>query len=221
MIPVSWIGSGENELLHETEDESQDRVEQGVEAKKRRTYQAPTVHDLAADVLRDHGTLQLIVRGSSMEPLCPEGARVNIVTIDHAEVCVGDILVFKHKDYLLTHRCIGVFDSFILAKGDNCRHPDTLVPREALVGRAENISTDRWEIRLREPRWRRCGRVLAYCGRLDQNVRGSWPSETQVQDHTGSRSHRDLNLFQRGISKAIHNASRGLMRVSSKFRARI
>lgn len=68
-------------------------------------------------VLKLRGSIDITIRGNSMEPTLSDGDIVTIVKKDN--YCVGDILVFNYKsEGLIAHRLLDINNAYF-CKGDN------------------------------------------------------------------------------------------------------
>lgn len=77
-----------------------------------------------------------VVRSGSMEPAYEVGDVVFVERVDPETVQVGDVVTFRTRSVLVTHRVVEVRDGpAFVVKGDANHHPDPVpVGADALVG---------------------------------------------------------------------------------------
>lgn len=100
---------------------------------------APAIVDsakcaLAAEVLRESGTLRLRATGSSMLPSIWPGDVLNIQKREMKEIAVGETAVFFPSGHVTAHRVVSHSGNFIVTQGDTVPQPDPPVTAENLVG---------------------------------------------------------------------------------------
>jgi signal peptidase I len=98
--------------------------------------------ELAADVLRSYGTLQLQVTGRSMFPAVRPGDVLVVNRIRGSAVAQGDIVVFARNRMLLAHRVVasnGPAGSWLLTQGDATPAPDAPVHENEVLGKVATI----------------------------------------------------------------------------------
>lgn len=110
--------------------------------------------DMAAEVLRDYGTLRLGVTGWSMFPaVCPG----DILTIERMEISSaskGHIVLFRRGRRLFAHRVIEAAThqtgSRLLTRGDSMGTPDEPVSKDQFLGRVTALVRDGRSIDIRK-----------------------------------------------------------------------
>jgi len=99
--------------------------------------------ELAKDVLRSSGYLNLRVTGWSMLPTIWPGDTLVIGRVCGDDVSEGDIVLFVRNNKLVAHRVIGKGDapagSRILTRGDAISRPDSPLSNRDLLGRVSFI----------------------------------------------------------------------------------
>jgi len=81
---------------------------------------------------KQHRPFEIIVNGTSMQPILSHGQKITICGRD--EYSVGDILVFFYKnDSLLVHRLLKIHNERYFCKGDNSFRLED-IERENIVG---------------------------------------------------------------------------------------
>jgi signal peptidase I len=101
--------------------------------------------DLAADVARTHGKVQLKVAGASMVPALWPGDLVTVRGCDPGELHPDQIIVFRQKERLVVHRLVRWVDSTrwagdcAVTRGDARPRCDEPVKASEVIGRVEGI----------------------------------------------------------------------------------
>lgn len=99
--------------------------------------------ELAKDVLRSSGYLNLRVTGWSMLPTLWPGDTLVIGRVCGDDVSEGDIVLFVRNNQLVAHRVIGIGDapagSEILTRGDAVSRPDSPLSNRDLLGRVSFV----------------------------------------------------------------------------------
>lgn len=111
---------------------------------------------------RSEKTSRVRASGLSMRPLIPDEAWLVVEHVEVADVAVGDIVVYRHGDRLITHRIVGC----VSGGGDLYEHGDAggpvrRIPSEALLGRVTAIETDSGTVDLDSSAWRLIGALIA------------------------------------------------------------
>ena len=112
---------------------------------------------------RSEKTSRVPASGLSMRPLLPDHAWLVVEHVGAEDVVVGDVVVYRHEDRLITHRIIGRVSG---GGGDLYEHGDAggpvrRIPSEALLGRVAMIETDAGTVDLDSAAWRRIGVLIA------------------------------------------------------------
>ncbi len=142
--------------------------------------------EMAAEVLRDWGTLQFRALGSSMIPSLWPGDILKVCPGEVADVEAGEIVLFSRESLLVAHRVVRNCGSALITRGDSLPFTDPPV-RSELLGRVVGLIRDGKEIQLQpglSPRLR----LLAYLVR-----HSSWCMRLCVR----WKNRRHLNLGQR------------------------
>ena len=127
--------------------------------------------ELAAEVNRRFGSLQLLVSGSSMVPALRPG---DVLHVNHSEVgnlVEGDIVVFRRAGRLIAHRAMSTPSKsgrgLLVTQGDRVNRKDAPIVGPELLGRVVAIERngERTSPRPRFGRSRAIGRLLSYSDR--------------------------------------------------------
>jgi signal peptidase I len=127
---------------------------------------------LAAEVIRNFGTLRLSVTGGSMAPAVRPGDTIVVQSCGIGEVSIGEIVVFMRDARLVAHRvkaCVRHSEELHLVTcGDRLRKADAPVAGSELLGRVSCI--ERSEVRIfpvtqRSLAQKMFSRVLSYSNR--------------------------------------------------------
>jgi signal peptidase I len=98
---------------------------------------------LAAEMLRDRGTVRLELRGTSMLPSLWPGDLLTIQCAAHGEVVSGDIVLVMRDNRFFVHRLIERRQDqdrlLWITKGDAVPHEDPPVAASELLGRVTGI----------------------------------------------------------------------------------
>jgi len=84
-------------------------------------------------------TFSLTVNGTSMRPALRPGDRIVVQKTPVEQLQVGDLVVFRRENVVITHRLLRGKDDQLLTKGDNMRLLDPPVRAEAVLGRADQL----------------------------------------------------------------------------------
>jgi hypothetical protein len=100
---------------------------------------APAIVDsakcaLAAEVLRDSGSLRLRATGSSMLPSIWPGDVLIIQKREIELIAAGETAIFSPNGRLTAHRVISHHGSFLATQGDSVPQPDPPVTANDLLG---------------------------------------------------------------------------------------
>jgi len=99
--------------------------------------------NLAADLVRTHGSLRLRVAGGSMAPAVRPGDTILVQSCGMGEVSAGEIVVFMRNGRLVVHRAQASValsgESHLLTCGDRIRKLDARVTGAELLGRVTCI----------------------------------------------------------------------------------
>lgn len=99
--------------------------------------------DLAAEMLRRHGTLRLTAWGTSMLPTVWPGDLLTIQSVAHDEIVAGDIVLILRDRRFLVHRLVErrpVQDSVSwITRGDAMPHNDPPTAACGLLGRVVSV----------------------------------------------------------------------------------
>jgi signal peptidase I len=79
---------------------------------------------LAFEVLDNFREARLPVTGTSMLPTLRPGDILELHCCHPDHICSGDIVVFRHRDHLVSHRVVGNHKGFLVTRGDRLRRPD-------------------------------------------------------------------------------------------------
>jgi signal peptidase len=95
--------------------------------------------ELAAEVNRRFGSLQLLVRGSSMVPAVRPGDVLHVKHSEVADLSKGDIVVFRRAGRLIAHRAVRAPGKFgkglLVTQGDRVQRKDAPISGSELLGR--------------------------------------------------------------------------------------
>jgi hypothetical protein len=125
--------------------------------------------NLAAEVLRGTGRVQLIAFGYSMLPGLWPGDKLTIETRPFEQVRCGDVVLYSRLGRLFIHRVLRVEENQIVTRGDAMLSADVPLGRGELMGVVTTIRRPDGSIRPipAASRWRRLtGLALAHSGRL-------------------------------------------------------
>lgn len=107
---------------------------------------SPEVHatkcELASEVLRENGKLQLQVNGWSMFPAIWPGDTLLVERISSAAVCEGDIVLFERDRRLFAHRVTardGDGVAMMVTRGDAMPMPDPPIGEDEFLGKIASI----------------------------------------------------------------------------------
>ncbi|MDO8269572.1 MAG: signal peptidase I [Candidatus Levybacteria bacterium] len=87
-----------------------------------------------------HGEIKTF--GDSMFPLLRDGDVVSIKKTIYSQIKVNDIVCFRQKNNLVTHRVVYKTATYIIAKGDNNPFSDGKVRPDKILGRVNAIKRD-------------------------------------------------------------------------------
>jgi len=99
--------------------------------------------NLAGEVVRNFGGLQLRVTGASMVPTIRPGDLVTVEKAAVTEISQGDVVVFARDGRLVAHRVVAhagdLRDPLLITRGDRMTRDDSPVSAAELVGRVARI----------------------------------------------------------------------------------
>ena len=95
--------------------------------------------EMAAEVLRSSGALQLRVTGWSMLPTVWPGDTLIVERVNFAEVAKGDIILFGRGRRLFAHRVVKNHSSTMVTRGDSMPASDSPVSENEFLGRVSSI----------------------------------------------------------------------------------
>jgi signal peptidase len=128
--------------------------------------------ELAAEVNRRFGSLQLLVSGSSMVPAVRPGDVLHVKHSHVGDLSKGDIVVFRRAGRLIAHRAVRApaksGKGVLLTRGDRVRRKDAPIVGSELLGRVVAIERngERTNPRSRFDRSQRAiGRLLSFSDR--------------------------------------------------------
>jgi hypothetical protein len=90
--------------------------------------------DLAAEILRESGSLRLRAWGSSMLPSIWPGDILNIQRRELKQIAAGETAVFFPGSRMTAHRVVSHHCTFLVTQGDSVPQPDAPVTAENLLG---------------------------------------------------------------------------------------
>ena len=118
---------------------------------------------LFLEVLKSSGQAKLAVTGTSMLSSIWPGDVLEVRRQNAAEICPGEVVLFKRDGRLLAHRVVakvgGPERTLLITRGDRLRMPEPPVSPEELLGRVTAIVRGE---RRTEPRLTRWGRVTSW-----------------------------------------------------------
>jgi hypothetical protein len=87
------------------------------------------------------------IRGSSMWPAIPAGARLRVQLLDGDACSSGDIIYFARDDGYMAHRVVyhgwlGATGGYLLTRGDSCIVPDPPVVSSRVLGTVVAVEID-------------------------------------------------------------------------------
>jgi signal peptidase len=128
--------------------------------------------ELAAEVNRRFGSLQLLVSGSSMVPAVRPRDVLHVRHSEVADLSKGDIVVFRRAGQLIAHRAVRApgksGKGFLITRGDRVPRKDAPILGSELLGRVVAIERNgvRTNPRSRFDRSQRAmGRLLSFSDR--------------------------------------------------------
>lgn len=98
--------------------------------------------ELASNVLRSYGRLNLKVTGWSMLPVIWPGDTLELQRTNHHELSTGDIALFSGYRRLFAHRIVQRSGRSIHTRGDALPYPDPVLAENELLGRVACIVRD-------------------------------------------------------------------------------
>lgn len=111
--------------------------------------------DLAADIARQRGKIQLKVAGASMVPALWPGDLVTLRHCDPTELQPNWIVVFRQNERLVTHRLVRRVGGRLVTRGDACPYYDDPLDAREVLGRVEGILRDGRPVSLKFSVWKR------------------------------------------------------------------
>lgn len=114
-----------------------------------------TYIELAKDAITNNLSLWLKVSGRSMSPTIKSGEKILIKLVELEQIKIGDIVVYKTNDKLISHRIIFIGHLRFTIKGDSelvwrsCDYNSILgkiVSIEKHDGRIINLETRTWRV---------------------------------------------------------------------------
>jgi signal peptidase I len=128
--------------------------------------------ELAAEVNRRFGSLQLLVSGSSMVPAVRPGDVIHVKHSEVGDLSRGDIVVFRRAGRLIAHRAMRTSGKsakgLLVTRGDRVPREDAPILGSELLGRVVAIERngERTNPRSRFDRSQRAiGRLLSFSDR--------------------------------------------------------
>lgn len=103
--------------------------------------------DFAASLKGTDAVIECRLRGASMEPAIPRGARLRIAIGSTAALRVGEVVAFVRDDGVCVHRLAhrARDGEHLLTQGDACLYPDAPVPVRCVLGPVSEFRLDeRW-----------------------------------------------------------------------------
>lgn len=128
------------------------------------TLQAATIASLYIEALRQKHPLWFHVASNSMHPLFYKDDNVYIESAQAQDISLGDIAAFETSNGLVVHRIIAIEqdkDSVRLLEMSDVEVRPNWVQEQAVVGRIVSIRCSGYQLNLRHPLARWCGRVTA------------------------------------------------------------
>lgn len=96
---------------------------------------------LASQLGESDALFESSIRGDSMSPAIPGGARVR-VKLGQVDASRGDILYYLSSDGFVIHRCVHVSRrGRMITLGDNCLVPDSPLLRKCVLGAVIAVQT--------------------------------------------------------------------------------
>ncbi len=120
------------------------------------------LHALINTTLRSGVKVRMKIDGGSMHPWLRRGDTVLVGSADADQLMLGDILVIRQNNDILTHRLIAVNKYGWLTKGDASPSPDEPVSQGEILGRVEMIERGNSNIQLNVDWMRTSSRFLAW-----------------------------------------------------------
>jgi len=125
--------------------------------------------NLAADVLRSTGQVQLAAFGYSMLPSLWPGDRLTIQVRAFQQIHVGDVVLFARLNRLFIHRVLQILPDHLVTRGDAMPSKDSPVSADELMGvvtKVQRANGRSIAIAGCSPLRRVTGLALAYSGKL-------------------------------------------------------
>lgn len=126
--------------------------------------------DLATDIARASGKVELQVRGVSMVPALWPGDFVTVRRCCPHELAPNSIIVFRQDQQLVVHRLIHRAGSEIVTRGDARPQVDEAIESSQIVGRVERVMRNGRLVDSRDSLWQRlvgvCLRRSEWCTRF-------------------------------------------------------
>jgi signal peptidase len=157
------------------------------------------------------------VAGTSMFPLMQGGDRV-LVALGHADIHVGDVIVFWQEGQLFVHRLIRIdrvaTSITFLTKGDSAPKFDPPVKREEIIGRVLVIQRESRQMSLDTTAWRVLGWSIAMLSLGWAKLIGIGRSL-----RLGQRPRHLFKQVRRGSSRVFLRVLQATLRVVYRWRA--
>ncbi len=128
-------------------------------SKEQREYLQVAL-EIAEEQAGPQGELRLVIVSESMAPLLRPGDAVYVRPQDSYRT--GDILAYRSRKQVVTHRLIGQAPDRLTLKGDSARRSDPPIRRAAVLGRV--VALERSGVRQPAPRMAKG----AWIGRLSR-----------------------------------------------------
>lgn len=111
--------------------------------------------DLAAEVVRSTGTVNLKVTGQSMLPAIWPGDLLTIGRHSPQSLRPGQIVLFQRGEKLTVHRIVCLSGEQIVTRGDSVPSPDSPIPPSEVIGLVTAIRRNGRPVSLRLSFWKR------------------------------------------------------------------
>ena len=123
-----------------------------------------TALEVSKSDLRSGKRLSLRVNGQSMAPFLLPGDDVVVEGVTMDGLSLGDLIVVKREEDLVTHRLVGMGEDAWYVKGDNFWRLDPLVKSQSIIGKVVAVERDGHEIELNDQYWKRVNSFLGKLG---------------------------------------------------------
>ncbi len=89
------------------------------------------------DLVKKRGKIKIF--GNSMFPILVDGDIAHFRALSPHQVKVNDIICFKKRNRLISHRVVYSTDVYVISKGDNNSSPDGRIYHKNILGRIERV----------------------------------------------------------------------------------